>query len=437
MTDEYIEDRALFLAAQANRVSKDWHSFLAAEHNKFYDFVGKDLQAASGEQLKLDYYASDDGKFGVYFEDRKTGMKLRHMKPVYDEKNKTLQLVENTDLPRYIFGSDKADTYDGRFYNVVQHVYGGAGDDSIKTGGGADYLDSGSGRNILEGGTGFDTYVLQDDGSPDIIRDEDGQGVIRVGKEAVRGAFTNTKERPDLFSSADGRWQLCYGDSEAWELSQKGQDGSYRVVARLAGWKSGDLGLETMHVAGSDYINADMHQFDRFYLAISLKGAPKGGRIVGSRRNDYLTGSEHRDWIETGDGATNLVFGYGGDDDIRGGTGMDYIRAGRQGRLAAGQTDNDQVEGGGNSDVLYGGAGADSLYGGLIGEDIERPGQENQAGDWIAGEEGADHITGSGSRDFLFGGSHGDTIRAGAGDDLILGDGHYQIRLQTQTLTCR
>ena len=125
---------------------------------------------------------------------------------------------------------------------------------------------------------------------------------------------------------------MRYGDSEAWELSQKGQDGSYRVVARLAGWKSGDLGLETMHVAGSDYINADMHQFDRFYLAISLKGAPKGGRIVGSRRNDYLTGSEHRDWIETGDGATNLVFGYGGDDDIRGGTGMDYIRAGKIGR---------------------------------------------------------------------------------------------------------
>ena len=174
----------------------------------------------------------------IYYLDAASGLELQPFELVQKYDNTGLPYWEELPVagaPRYIFGSNNGDTYDGRFYNVVQHVYGGAGDDSIKTGGGTDHLDSGTGRNILEGGRGFDTYVLQDDGSPDIIRDEDGQGVIRVGKEAVRGAFTNTKERPDLFSSADGRWQLRYGDSEAWELSQKGQDGSYRVVARLAG----------------------------------------------------------------------------------------------------------------------------------------------------------------------------------------------------------
>ena len=124
MTDEYIEDRALFLAAQANRVSKDGHSFLAAEHSKLkYDFVGKDLQAANGEQLRLDYYASDDGKFGVYFEDKTSGM-----------------VLTGGNSRRYIFGSDRSDTYDGSGYHVVQHVYGGAGNDIIITGDGDECL---------------------------------------------------------------------------------------------------------------------------------------------------------------------------------------------------------------------------------------------------------------------------------------------------------
>ena len=85
----------------------------------------------------------------IYYLDAASGLELQPFELVQKYDNTGLPYWEELPVagaPRYIFGSNNGDTYDGRFYNVVQHVYGGAGDDSIKTGGGADadFLSCGS-----------------------------------------------------------------------------------------------------------------------------------------------------------------------------------------------------------------------------------------------------------------------------------------------------
>ena len=308
---------------------------------------------------------------------------------------------------------------------------------------GRDRLDGGPGHDTLIGGAGEDTYVVVE-GSHDTIIDSGRNHILyrdRNGHETlIAGTFQaaagSGSEFESLVRNADGspRHRLAFHSPGVLTINGNTSI-TFAKQTSAADFADGAFGirLREAHQEGPDSIDADYSQFDRFYLAVSLKAAPKGGRIVGSRRNDYLTGSEYGDRIETGDGATNLVLAHGGDDFILGGAGNEFIRAGNFLQPGAPESDNDHVEGGGGSDVIYGGGGADVLYGGFAADDIEAA--SGGPGDWVAGEEGDDALIGSGGKDFLFGGGGSDELRGGAGDDLILGDGHYQVRLQYHRLS--
>lgn len=320
---------------------------------------------------------------------------------------------------------------------------GGGGNDVLVGGTGRDRLDGGPGHDTLIGGAGEDTYVVVE-GSHDTIIDSGRNHILyrdRNGHETlIAGTFQaaagSGSEFESLVRNADGspRHRLAFHSPGVLTINGNTSI-TFAKQTSAADFADGAFGirLREAHQEGPDSIDADYSQFDRFYLAVSLKAAPKGGRIVGSRRNDYLTGSEYGDRIETGDGATNLVLAHGGDDFILGGAGNEFIRAGNFLQPGAPESDNDHVEGGGGSDVIYGGGGADVLYGGFAADDIEAA--SGGPGDWVAGEEGDDALIGSGGKDFLFGGGGSDELRGGAGDDLILGDGHYQVRLQYHRLS--
>lgn len=298
---------------------------------------------------------------------------------------------------------------------------GGGGNDVLVGGAGRDYLDGGPGHDTLIGGAGEDTYVVVE-GSHDTIIDSGRNHILyrdRNGHETlIAGTFQaaagSGSEFESLVRNADGspRHRLAFHSPGVLTINGNTSI-TFAKQTSAADFADGAFGirLREAHQDGPDSIDADYSQWERFYLAVSLKAAPKGGRIVGSRRNDYLTGSEYGDRIETGDGATNLVLAHGGDDFILGGAGNEFIRAGNFLQPGAPESDNDHVEGGGGSDIIYGGGGADVLYGGFAADDIEAA--SGGPGDWVAGEEGDDALIGSGGRDFLFGGGGSDELRGG------------------------
>src|SRR3954452_21169028 len=69
---------------------------------------------------------------------------------------------------------------------------------------------------------------------------------------------------------------------------------------------------------------------------------PKGRRIVGTQKSDYLAGG----------GGNDVIDGRGGNDTVRGGAGSDVLN---------GDAGNDVVDGGPGADKIAGGAGSDTI----------------------------------------------------------------------------
>ena len=424
ITDEYLRDRALFLAAQ----SAYWqeHAFVFSSSAPWTDYIDDELSNTT-----FRYFTGEGpGTFDVYFEDRATGIKL----------------PEKMDVPHYIFGTDRSDTYDGSGYHVVQHVYGGAGNDIIITGDGDDYiegmvgddyLDARGGTNVLIGGAGNDIYVIDPRIKAVNTIIDDGENRLRVYEsksnqwQTYSGYFTRSSNDSNTFTSADGQASFTFHSPATLSIGESTV--TFQNQTSPSEWRNA-FGIVLSDGLGEDAIVADM-SIRNLNLGLNFRLAERGAHIIGGRKNDNITGSSFNDRIETGDGASSIVLALAGDDRIDGGSGTDYIRAGISG-TGPGQTDNDMVQGYGGSDIIYGGAGLDFLYGTHAGDDIEtETAASKETGDWMAGEDGADVIYGSNKGDFLFGGGDGDRIFAGAGNDLILGDGHCQLTLQYQSLS--
>jgi hemolysin type calcium-binding protein len=98
--------------------------------------------------------------------------------------------------------------------------------------------------------------------------------------------------------------------------------------------------------------------------AKTLKGSPKGEKLVGSKKRDKISGR----------GGDDLIKGKRGRDKLGGGGGNDTLNGGK-GR--------DRLRGGPGEDVLLGGRGRDKIFGGAgrdqinMLEGVEQPSPGN------------------------------------------------------------
>ncbi len=96
-------------------------------------------------------------------------------------------------------------------------------------------------------------------------------------------------------------------------------------------------------VTGRNALGAATVNSDPSDVITQLAPAPKGRKITGTKKNDYLAGGAGNDTIK----------GLGGNDTIKGGGGDDYLY---------GDAGNDVIDGGPGADHIYGGPGSDTIF---------------------------------------------------------------------------
>jgi len=117
-------------------------------------------------------------------------------------------------------------------------IDGGLGNDKLDGGAGADYLVGGKGDDRMEGGNGFDTYVIDAGDGNDVVVDADGLGEIIFDGQKLTGVGALQDGK---YLSADGKVGYSFaGDlTEGGVLTIATESSSIRVV----NFKNGALGI--------------------------------------------------------------------------------------------------------------------------------------------------------------------------------------------------
>lgn len=255
-----------------------------------------------------------------------------------------------------IDGTGAAETLRGT--NLVDRIYGAAGDDFLDAGAGDDVLDGGLGNDTLTGGGGNDVYLFGYG---------DGQDTLADGGSGDSDALA-------LFAGV-GQQDLEL-ERLVDDLAIKLRGALDQVLVR--GQFAGD-GVDRVEFADGSF-------WDRVEIAARVPNRLSEGP-------DTYTGSAYADTIY-GRGGADRLFGQAGDDLIDGGEGADELYGGDGDDRLLGQAD---------ADWLYGGNGADALDGGA-------------AADALSGEAGDDVLAGGSGDDTLIGGTGNDTYRFAPGD---------------------
>jgi Ca2+-binding RTX toxin-like protein len=256
---------------------------------------------------------------------------------------------------------------------VIEHAFGGDGDDLI-AGNAAD--------NRLDGGRGDDTFIASG------------------GTDAIRGGRGS-----DTYRSDAGLDQVTLAFLDGGAVTVRGADG----VATL-------YGMETLRLAGTAWSLAALEEGAGADPGTGGQGLPAAVPLVGGPGADRLTGSAGDDRIEGG-GGNDVLRGLAGDDSLSGDDGDDILHGERGNDALAGGSGDDRLFGGSGHDRLAGEAGADRLFGG-DGDDRLDGGD---GADLLSGGGGADRLEGGAGPDRLTGGKGADFLAGGGGDDRLLG----------------
>ncbi len=333
----------------------------------------------------------------------------------------------------------------------ANYILGGAGSDWLLGNGGDDTVEGGAGADRIEGGTGTDvasyasaTAAVTVDLSNPGNNTGDAKGDTFFGIERFEGS-----------AYAD----FLYGDANANRfIGGAGADTLYGRAGNdyLEGGTGGDTldgGAGASDVAS--YANSKAGVTVNLATNVNLGGDAAGDTlkgievVYGSAYADSLTGDSVANVLDGGDGNDTLAGGAGddwllggkGDDLFKGGDGADNHAGGADawyqdivsyegdpaGNIVIWLPDTSQSTGWAKGDsysdieLIRAGAGNDTLMG-----DANSNGFDGGAGnDLVVGGDGSDNLTGGAGDDFLYGGIGVDVIRADAGNDVIDGgDGH-------------
>ncbi|MEH6588207.1 MAG: LEPR-XLL domain-containing protein [Halioglobus sp.] len=320
--------------------------------------------------------------------------------------------------------------------NIIFHIDGGAGNDTIILGGGAgskSYVTGGTGNDLIIGSPGADVLIggqgddtIFGEGGSDIISgdeleilsnkgdvdflDPESFNTLRARIGAVDGAdiISGGTGADTVFGAGGG--DMLHGDamwagSRVIDADNKGAliaDNATRFSTLTERDETLDDGADLIFGDGgfvdlSDDSVASQQPNDG--LVDIIRGGGDADIIYGGKGNDDIAGG----------GGNDDLYGELGYDTIRGNSGEDLI-VGAEGRdQLFGDDDNDSIYGGDGQDYIEGGDNDDILFGGL-------------GADKILGNEGDDHLRGGGDSDELFGGANNDYLDGDFGDDILFGD---------------
>lgn len=199
--------------------------------------------------------------------------------------------------------------------------------------------------------------------------------------------------------------------------------------------------------------NHQVHRFTHTYIAsessslsrdevaaLRLKDAQS---VTSSLKDDSLFNSNNGSVVAYLDAGNDVAYGGRGYDWLFGEEGNDILYGSALSARPAQygeDEDRDYLVGGAGNDLIYGLDGDDIIY---TEEDNSRGKKSsylsttnsNKRGDWASGGKGNDQIYGSENKDFLLGGEGSDVIRAGASDDVVIGDGNIFPNVKLHRLT--
>jgi len=219
------------------------------------------------------------------------------------------------------------------------------GDDELYGGDGVDYLTGGGGNDYLDGGNGADHYYFNGSFGSDVIRDQDGNGLIIIDGVALTvGEKINNK----LWKSTDGQYSLALVDdfdgvvtTQKLVINKENDNNSITIKYFV----NGALGLTLVDI--EDVTNPPED------TAIYAFGTD-GNNIIFDQR--YVASFAGNDFIHSTSEDAVIIAG-DGNDLISTGEGDDIIYAG----VATSSNDKNIIMSGAGSDQVYGGAGSDII----------------------------------------------------------------------------
>ena len=323
--------------------------------------------------------------------------------------------------------------------------------DTIDAGAGDDRIFSSGGNDSIDGGDGFDwlyyAYVLPDAvtlsttggmGSTFanieeflIIIDADGAHdhsvTLGAGDDQLylRAGTADTRTTVDMgagddvvsldfgggsVSGGDGDDVLgAYGGSGATVVMDGGA-GDDQLTTSTSGTFTGGTGTDTLSltIEGSGRTGWTVTADDSGALTIA---GPVSGTATGFEALKILKGTRYADRIDGTAGDDQIDIGSGGLDVVRAGDGDDVVTGFGLDRV--------ELFGEGGDDVLYSGEGDDLLVGGDGDDTISTEGGASI----LLGGNGDDELSADAGDAALYGGLGGiDSLRAGTGDNILVGD---------------
>ena len=331
-------------------------------------------------------------------------------------------------------------------------VFGGAGNDFIRTSFGNDVIDGGAGADRMEGGLGNDIYfvdngfdTVSDAGGYDTIYASVSMSLVGTGVEMIASRDTNGtaplvfvgNNLNNILIGNAGNNALYGGGGSDTMIAGAGNDSMFEGAFMYGG-----LGDDSYYISGPFQVAAENagEGFDAIYTSVSYKLFDDseiellGTQDANGTANLILSGSSIKNQIAGnagnnqlyGEGGNDVLYGLAGNDLLDGGTGADYMEGGIG-------DDTYFVDDAGDFASEVAGQGFDQLYTSAsyalsAGSSIELFGTRDANGTAainLTGNELGQTIVGNAGANILLGGGGQDNLIGGAGDDLLDGGTGY------------
>lgn len=320
-------------------------------------------------------------------------------------------------------------SFDGRGGN--DHIYGGAGADTLKGGTGDDVIYSGLGADTIDGGANDDTVDYRYSGAAVQVNlanggntGGDAEGDTITAVENVTGSgFADTltgAAGANTLVGGGGNDRLDGGGGTDMLVGGTGDDLYIVDVSTDAVVEGADEGADTVQSSVSFTLGANIERLTLTGGAITGTGNALDNVITGTAGNNTLSGNDGNDTLDGGAGNDVLVGGRGNDTYVvdttgdvaseQAGEGADTVRTtlnaftlganlenltfdGTGVFAGTGNAEANVITGGAGNDTLDGRANADTLVGGG-GDDAY---VVDNAGDVVTeqADEGVDGVTAS------------------------------------------
>ncbi len=250
-TDEWLKDRAQFLAVRFNAGGE---GTVTVSGTQSWTFEERTEAGNTRVQVNADQgqRASNKMTFATGTTETQTLVGSSGGDKVYSGSgDDNINAGAGDD---YVEGGAGGDMIDGGRGNDTllggqgdDQIDGSLGNDKLDGGAGADYLIGGKGDDRMEGGNGLDSYVIDADDGNDVIVDADGLGEIVFEGQALTGAGAM---KDGKFVSPDDKISYSFaGDMEEGGVLTIATDTSN---IKVVNFKNGQLGISLIALAAND-----------------------------------------------------------------------------------------------------------------------------------------------------------------------------------------